>query len=82
MGAQPLTPVVSRYLLWLPDDHATPTVPPHVVEIDLRESDRRWPSDDDGTIGGLIWYSPVDEDVYGVQERRRARIQIGDVIAS
>jgi hypothetical protein len=56
--------------------------PPHIVEIDLRLSDRRWPSDEDGTVAKLIWYSPVDGDMYGVRERRREVIQIGDVIAS
>jgi len=62
-------------LTWLSDPAA-----PHVVEIDLRLCDRRWPDDEDGTVAKLIWYTAGGG--YDVQERRRELVQIGDVIAS
>ena len=62
-------------LTWLSDPAA-----PHVIEIDLRLCDRRWPDDEDGTVAMLIWYTAGDG--YDVQERRRELVQIGEVIAS
>lgn len=54
--------------------------PPHVIEIDLRLCDRRWPRDEDGTVAKLIWYTAGEG--YEVRERRCELVQIGDVVAS
>lgn len=53
----------------------------HVVEIDLRLCDRRWPEAEDGTVATLIWYTAA-EDADAVHERRREQVQIGEVVAS
>lgn len=68
------TPFETYRLTWLSD-------PPHVIEIDLRQSDRRWHEDEDGTVAALVWYTAVGQGEE-VQERRRELIQIGDVVAS
>lgn len=52
----------------------------HVLEIDLRLCDRRWPDDEDGTVAKLIWYTAGEADA--VYERRRELVQIGEVVAS
>lgn len=62
------------------DEPAETGLEPYSIDIDQEQSDRRWPSAEDGRIVPLIWYTAVG--VWGVHEARREQVQIGEVVAS
>jgi hypothetical protein len=62
------------------DEPAETGLEPYSIDIDQEQSDRAWPSAEDGRILSLVWYTQVG--VWGVREARREQVQLGVVVAS